>query len=73
MDTDWLLLYEAPHPHRIRVSFPPEDADPVHHRLLAAVRHMGCEVLSGTAADGIPLPSQERAMHEQEEPAAPAR
>ncbi|MFF7245538.1 SMI1/KNR4 family protein [Embleya sp. NPDC008237] len=70
VEHDWLLTYEAPHPHTIRVDFPPEDADLILPRLLAAVRHMGCEVLRITTAAGIPLPDPDTAMHEQ--PPAPA-
>ncbi|MFI1586150.1 SMI1/KNR4 family protein [Embleya sp. NPDC020630] len=70
-DTGWLLLYEAPHPHQIRIDFPPEDADAAHRRLLDAVHHMGCEVLCVTANDGTPVPDQDRAMHEVGPPPAP--
>ncbi|MFD9460363.1 SMI1/KNR4 family protein [Streptomyces sp. NPDC060027] len=67
VDADWLLTYDAPRPHQIRISFPPEDGGQVRRRLFAAVRLMGCEVLRTTTASGTSLSSWDAATDEDEE------
>ncbi|KOG47767.1 hypothetical protein ADK75_22325 [Streptomyces virginiae] len=57
VDTDWLLTYDVSRPHRIRIGFPPEDAEDARRRLLTAVGLMGCEVLRITTAEGTTLPT----------------
>ncbi|MGW6576244.1 SMI1/KNR4 family protein [Streptomyces sp. NPDC054945] len=66
-DTDWLLTYETPHPRRIRIAFPPEDAEHVRRRLFAAAELMECEVLEITTAAGATLETWDTVTDEDEE------
>ncbi len=50
----WNLTYETAYGHQIRVAFPPHDADRARTILFAAVRRMGCKVLTTTTHLGQP-------------------
>ncbi|MFD4936626.1 SMI1/KNR4 family protein [Streptomyces virginiae] len=66
LDADWLLTYDTPHPHRIRIAFPPEDTERVRHRLFAAAELMECRVLEVTTAAGTPLETWDAITDEDE-------
>ncbi|MFF7591359.1 SMI1/KNR4 family protein [Kitasatospora purpeofusca] len=51
----WRLTYETAYGHRIRIAFPPADEDQVRSTLFAAIRSMGCDVLSTTTHRGEPV------------------
>lgn len=66
VDADWLLTYDTPHPHRIRIAFPPEDTEHVRRRLFAAAELMECRVLEVTTAAGTPLEAWDAVTDEDE-------
>ncbi|MFJ3513934.1 SMI1/KNR4 family protein [Streptomyces sp. NPDC090131] len=67
VDTDWLLTYDASRPHRIRIGFPPEDAERARVRLMAAVELMQCRLLELTTAAGTTLPAWDTPTDEDDE------
>ncbi|MGW7333885.1 hypothetical protein ACWGIU_35840 [Streptomyces sp. NPDC054840] len=54
VEPGWLLAYDACHPHRTRVAFPPEGAEHTRRRLFAAAEVGECRVLEVMPAAGTP-------------------
>ncbi|CCH31770.1 SMI1/KNR4 family protein [Actinosynnema sp. NPDC047251] len=55
VDRDWRLTYENCYGHQVRVAFPPGDEVGARAVILAAVREMGCDVLSARTIEGEPV------------------
>ncbi|MFJ3965270.1 hypothetical protein [Streptomyces sp. NPDC090036] len=66
-DVESLLTYDASRPHRIRIGFPPEDAERARVRLMAAVELMQSRLLELTTAAGTTLPAWDTPTDEDDD------